>query len=116
MSHREARDFRVQQAVELLRRGRPISSRAAASLVHLSPSRFRHLFRDELGISPTQYSKLARLQRAKDLLQNSDLRVKEICALLGVNDVSHFVRDYKIRYGETPSQTRALSGLPTSLS
>src|SRR6266404_7772636 len=50
---REVKDSRVQQAVDFLRRGRPISSRTVASLVNLSPSRFRHLFRDEVGVSPT---------------------------------------------------------------
>ena len=37
------------------------------------------------------------------------LRVKEVAASVGWNDVSHFVRDYKATYRQTPSQTRSLS-------
>ncbi|SRR6266487_2158109 len=114
-SAREAKDHRVRQGVKVLQGGGCISSRALASLVNLSPSRFRHLFRLELGISPTQYLKLARMRRAQELLQTSDLRVKEICGSLGVHDISHFVRDYKMRYGETPSQTRRLMKHPPFL-
>ncbi len=57
-------------------------------------------------MSPKHYLRLARLEQAKELLEHSFLRVKEITALVGVNDVSHFVRDYKALYGHTPSQTR----------
>jgi len=77
-----------------------------AVCLNLSTSRFRHLFKEELGISPNHYLKIVRLEGAKELLENSFLRVKEITALVGSNDVSHFVRDYKAFFGETPSQTR----------
>jgi transcriptional regulator GlxA family with amidase domain len=50
--------------------------------------------------------KLLRLEKAKYLIENSFLEVKEIAAAVGIGDVSHFVRDYKCFYGETPSQTR----------
>jgi len=79
-----------------------------AADLNLSSSRFRHLFKQELGLSPKRYLKLTRLNRAKKLLENSFLRVKEITTVLGVNDVSHFVRDYKAFYRQTPSQTRVL--------
>jgi hypothetical protein len=46
---------------------------------------------------------------AKQLLENSYLEVKEVTAVIGVNDVSHFVRNYKAIYHQTPSQTRALA-------
>jgi len=33
--------------------------------------------------------------------------VKEIAARVGANDISHFLRQYKAVYGQTPSETRA---------
>jgi transcriptional regulator GlxA family with amidase domain len=104
-----ATDPRIRRVVELLKQTHPVTVSEIAPLLNLSVSRFRHLFKKELNVSPTHYLKLARLERARELLENSFLRVKEITALVGANDVSHFVRDYKAFYGQTPSQTRALA-------
>jgi two-component system response regulator YesN len=80
-----------------------------AGLTNLSVSRLQHLFKQQTGMSVKQYEKLVRLERARALLKNSFLRVKEITALVGARDSSHFARDYKKLYAQTPSQTRALS-------
>jgi AraC family transcriptional regulator of arabinose operon len=98
-------DKRIMRAIELLTHNSSTVSDVAVD-VNLSSSRFRHLFKKELNVSPTRYLKTSRLLRAKILVEGSFLRIKEIAALLGVNDVSHFVRDYKAYYGQTPSQTR----------
>ena len=44
--------------------------------------------------------------RAKELLASTFLSVKEVMSSAGLTDMSHFVRDYKLTFGETPSQTR----------
>ena len=77
-----------------------------ARVVNLSPSRFNHLFKTEIGTSPLQYLKVLRMERAKVLLTNTFLSVKEIMASVGVNDPSHFVREFKKNCGLTPSQYR----------
>jgi transcriptional regulator GlxA family with amidase domain len=46
------------------------------------------------------------LMQARQLVANSFLSIKEIAYIVGINDMSHFSRDYKALYGETPSQTR----------
>ena len=105
-----AKDPRIRRALELLQQTHKLQLGDISTALNLSGSRLRHLFRQELGMSPKHYLRLARLEQAKELLEHSFLRVKEITALVGVNDVSHFVRDYKALYGQTPSQTRALPG------
>jgi len=55
---------------------------------------------------PGRWLKLLRLGRAKQLLENSFLTVKEVIALVGINDMSHFDRDFRNVYGQTPSQIR----------
>ena len=83
----------------------------AARAVNLSPSRLRHLVREQVGISPSRYIKHVKLERAKELLETTLLSIKEVMWEAGFSDFSHAVRDYKRLYGETPSQTRArLSG------
>jgi transcriptional regulator GlxA family with amidase domain len=105
----DIRDARIRRAIEYLEGSEIPSLSCVASALNLSASRFRHLFKSEVGVSPHQYVHLLRLQRARSLLQSSLLRVKEVAAQIGVNDLSHFVRNYKAVHSETPSQTRARS-------
>lgn len=46
------------------------------------------------------------MDRAKYLLETSFLSVKQIAHQVGLNDESHFVRDFKKAYGEPPTHYR----------
>ena len=102
----KANDVRIHRALELIQPGSQVQIAEVAAALNLSLSGFRHLFKKEVGTAPGQYLKIARLELANELLRSSFLRVKEITSLIGANDVSHFVRNYKRFYRETPSQTR----------
>jgi transcriptional regulator GlxA family with amidase domain len=78
-----------------------------ARAVNLSSSHFRHLFQQHTGITPHRYHKLLRLQKAQNLLRESFLNVKQVMAEAGWTDESHFCRDYKRVYGESPSKVRS---------
>jgi len=106
---RQIHDPRIRQALKFLGENKTPKLSEIAARLNLSTSRFRHLFKKESGISPKHYVILLRLRWAKQLLENSWLEVKEITAVIGVQDVSHFVRTYKAVFRQTPSQTRALS-------
>jgi AraC family transcriptional regulator, arabinose operon regulatory protein len=100
-------DPRIIFATRLLSRGlsKPADNvREVAAVLHLSNSRFRHLFKQEVGITPRRYVKQLRLQEAKRLLETSLLSVKEVTAQVGVNDLSHFARDFKSKFGINPSR------------
>jgi len=56
-----------------------------------------------------QYLRLLRMERAKYLLETSFLSVKEITHSVGLNDESHFVRDFKKAYGAPPARYRMRS-------
>ncbi|HJU91314.1 MAG TPA: AraC family transcriptional regulator [Pyrinomonadaceae bacterium] len=77
-----------------------------ASLVGLSPSRFRHLFKQETGTSPAQYLKYFRLRKAETMLRTTFLAVKQIVKRVGIRSNSHFVRDFRKMYGMTPTAYR----------
>ena len=101
-------DSRVRQAISLLSEDLScdFDFKALAASVNLSPSRLRHLFKDETGLTPAQYLKRLRLERARELLDRSFLRLKEVMPLVGINDESHFVRDFKQAHGLSPRQYR----------
>ena len=102
-------DFRVKAAINIMHQSvaAQVSLSTLSSRVNLSATRFRQLFKKEFGLSPMQYIKCVRLERAADLLQTSFLSIKEVGFHAGLGDASHFVRDFKKRYGLTPGEFRA---------
>lgn len=83
-----------------------------AQSVSLSRSRMCYLFRTQTGMAPSQYLKLRRMERARELLETTSLSVKEIRARVAIQDRSHFGREFKRAFGVTPSQYRAKSMSP----
>jgi AraC family transcriptional regulator of arabinose operon len=78
-----------------------------ARAVNLSPSRLRHMFKAEVGETPTQYLQRLKKERARRMLETTFMSVKEIVHLVGFNDRSRFTRDFKRDCGLTPTQYRA---------
>src|SRR3954451_6645563 len=101
-------DRRVQHAIATLDQqlATPVTVATLAADVNLSPSRFAHLFRREVGTSPARYIRAARMVRAYLLLTRTFLTVKEARALVGVNDASHFSRDFRRFHGISPNAAR----------
>ena len=102
-------DQRVRKIEQLLRENlnREWSLAELAESVNLSVWRLSHIFRTETGTSPIQYLRELRMNRAKELLETSFLSVKEIAYHIGINDESHFVRDFKKIYGDPPTRYRS---------
>jgi len=84
---------------------------ALAALVNLSPSRFRHLFKQETGSTPAQYLKEYRIRKAEKMLRTTFLSVKEIVKQVGLTSNAHFVRDFRNLYGMTPTAHRRKLGI-----
>lgn len=78
-----------------------------AQSVNLSVWRLCHIFKSDVGMPPIKYLRLLRMERAKGLLESSFLSVKEIAFQVGLNDESHFVRDFKATYGHSPAIYRS---------
>jgi len=81
---------------------------ALALLVNLSPSRFRHLFKQETGTTPAQYLKDIRLVKAEKMLRTTFLSIKQILKQVGIASNAHFVRDFRRKYGTTPTAYRRM--------
>jgi transcriptional regulator GlxA family with amidase domain len=99
---------RVRKAIAVIKADirRDVPQEQLAKDLNVSYSRLRHLFKDEVGLSPSQYLKLLRMERAKYLLENTFLNTKQIMIKTGVKDHSHFTRDFKKAYGLTPIRHR----------
>lgn len=69
----------------------------------LSESRFRHLFKEATGSSPTRYANLKKVQKAKDLLLSGSFNVGEAAEELGFQNIFYFSRLFKSITGQNPS-------------
>lgn len=78
-----------------------------AQSVNLSVWRLSHIFKSDVGMPPIRFLRLLRMEKARHLLESSFLSVKEIAYQVGLNDESHFVRDFKSTYGSSPALYRA---------
>ena len=84
----------------------PWDTPGLAALVNLSPSRFRHLFKQETGTTPAQYLKEFRLRKAEKMLRTTFLSIKQILKQVGIASNAHFVHDFRRKYGTTPTAYR----------
>jgi AraC family transcriptional regulator of arabinose operon len=102
-------DPRVRRAEELIAADPavPHTVRSLAACVALSPSRFAHLFTQQLGRSPMRALREARLQHAARLLEGTDLSVERVAAASGFASPFHFNRVFRERYGMPPGAYRA---------
>ena len=96
-------------AVELMESNirEPFSQVELASYVGLSRRQLQRLFQKYLLCSPSHYYLRLRLERARQLLFQTDFSIVEISAQTGFVSSSHFSTTYKELYGNTPSADRA---------
>jgi transcriptional regulator GlxA family with amidase domain len=70
------------------------------------------LFLKFSGVSPSQFIETTRLEKAKQLLGNSNRSIKEIATSCGYKSVHHFTRAFTRYTGTTPAAFRRTGKLP----
>jgi AraC-like DNA-binding protein/ligand-binding sensor protein len=78
-----------------------------AKAVNCSPFYFCKMFRKHTGINFTDYVSRVRIERAKNLLLNPNIRVSEIAYEVGFQSLTHFNRVFKRIVGQSPTGYRA---------
>jgi len=66
-----------------------------AKLANLSLSSFKREFQDIYNDTPANYLRTKKIEKAMDLLTQSDYSVSEICFQIGFNEPSHFTKVFK---------------------
>ncbi|WP_118914962.1 AraC family transcriptional regulator [Mycobacterium shigaense] len=80
----------------------PITVATLAAQVGLSSSAFTRAFREVTASSPYQYVKDVRLNRARELVLDGRSTVAEVAHRVGYVNVSHFISEFRTRFGATP--------------
>lgn len=83
-----------------------ISLSGVADLLHINPSYLSMLFKQEVGLSFTDYVNNLRIVKSRDLLSRTNLSLGEIAALTGFEDQSYFSKTFKKFTESTPMAFR----------
>jgi len=87
--------------------GEDISLGQVAKAVNTSTFYFCKLFKKATGVNFTEYVSRVRIEKAKNLLLNPNLRVSEIAYEVGFQSLTHFNRVFKKIIGQSPTDYRA---------
>jgi AraC-like DNA-binding protein len=105
----EDRNRRMLRARDTMDRSfaQPLDVAALARVSHLSPAHFSRQFRATFGEPPHRYLQRRRVERAMELLRETDWPVTEVCFQVGFKSLGTFSRTFHGIVGEPPSAYRA---------
>ncbi|MBB6735139.1 response regulator [Cohnella zeiphila] len=106
-AHAEHKD--MQRAVEYLQEHyrEDVNMAVVSNYISLNYTYFSEAFKEYTGESFSAYLRKLRLGKAKELLAGTDLKVYEVCSLVGFDNVKHFTRVFKEAEGITPLEYRS---------
>jgi transcriptional regulator GlxA family with amidase domain len=84
-----------------------LSVERLAERVHMSPRNFARVFAHSVGVTPAAYVQASRLERARVLLETTDLRLEELAARCGFGTVDALRRTFARKLHVSPSQYRS---------
>ncbi|MBD0382647.1 response regulator transcription factor [Paenibacillus sedimenti] len=98
----------VQQAVLYVEANlqAPLGMREVANHIHLNPSYFSALFKEQTGFTFSEYVTRSRLQKAKELLLQTRLTIADVSEQVGYLTPKYFIKLFKDYEGISPNQYR----------
>ncbi len=84
-----------------------ISPEKVAARLCVSYSTFRKTFKEYTGFSPARYISEIRMSKAKELLTNTSVSIKEVAYRVGYNNHDYFFTAFRHMTGRTPAEYRA---------
>ena len=102
---------RLIKAVELMEKhlSSPIRIQELAEKIETSPRELERLFKQEIGTPPKRYYRRLRLERARQLLRQTDMSVLDIAISCGFQSAAYFSSAYRQDFGVSPSRDRGPS-------
>ncbi len=83
-----------------------ITPEKLAEITYMSYSKFRKIFKEYTGFSPSQYIQEVRINMAKEILTNTSRSIKEIAFELGYENKDYFFTVFRKATGMTPTSYR----------
>jgi len=105
---------RVQIAIDHMKANlhRRITLAELADVTNLSASHLSRLFKSHIRLSPAEYHRRLRMERARHLIATGLLSIKEIMVMSGYNNRRHFLHHFRKSFGLSPSEYRRTASDP----
>ena len=116
MSPEEAAHLRRAKDLVDSSYGEPLDVVALARRALMSPAHFSRRFKEAFGETPHRYVLTRRVERAQELLRNTDTSVSEICLEVGFQSLGSFSSAFHRVAGTTPTAYRSTTtGFPATV-
>ncbi len=105
--------FAVSNAINYIRQNymKKITLDSTAKMVYLSRSYFSKLFSEETGTTFSNYVIAVRIEKSKQLLLNSDVKLADVAYLVGFVDQSYYTKCFRKLVGVSPGKFRNCKGV-----
>ncbi len=106
-------DLRIKKVLKFIEENldKKVNVKTITKYCCLGRSRFCELFKREIGIPFKAYLKRRRIEKAKELLKDYPLSIKQISYKVGYKSIPTFCDDFKRFTGLSPSEYRARCGI-----
>ncbi len=84
----------------------PLNTCTLAQSIQVSRRQLERLFQLHLKLTPRAFYLRLRLEKARQLLKQTDMSVLEVSVACGFDASSYFTRSYKVRFGQCPREDR----------
>lgn len=83
-----------------------LGAQQLADMVYLAPSYLSSLFKKETGQNLSKYIKQYRMEKAKEMLEDTNMKIVNISEKVGYPNVSYFCQSFREYYGVSPQKFR----------
>lgn len=106
----DKREYYLDEAIQYMTEhiDSTINLSELAAYLNLSKQHIIYVFKQETGFSPIDYFRRLKMQRACQMLDLTDMSIKEISYSLGINDQYYFSRSFKDIMGCSPTEYRKI--------
>lgn len=103
-SQTQVRNGKLAMAMQVMDKNieDPLTPDEISKIVELSTRQLERLFAKHVGVSPKRHYLQLRLEKARDLLRQTDFSVTDVCVACGFKSLSHFSKSYRAAYGNSP--------------
>ena len=90
--------------------GEDLSLEMLAEKVYLSSGYLSFIFKKETGMNLNRFIRVFRMEKAKELLCSTNMKVAQVSEKVGFSNVSYFCRSFREYYGSSPESYRKGTG------
>ena len=83
-----------------------IAAEELASMVYLSPGYLSAVFKEETGVTLNRYIREVRMNKARELLEGTNMKIAQIAKEVGFSNSSYFCRSFREFFGCSPESCR----------